>query len=160
MTVKMPERCVIKFRVRGKPESAGVRIRTTDPVGVYASCADRETAISFFQNALRELAVDRGLVDFRPGTQFDHMIDWPTIIDSPSGEGEVVIRVSTQAEIDDVRATGHQVHASSTDTAVTDRWADQYGKKFWIVRDKGDLIDSWLLDQLKADIKAEEPDAG
>ena len=149
----MPDRATIKFQTSLRPESAGVRIRSIEPTGIYVSCADRDTATAFFEYAAMELAVERELIDRHPGQGIAGKLDWPGIIHG-DGQGEIIVVLETQATIDETQRTGTQVFMTDRDAAVMDRWKDLDGNYFIIVRDNDELVDNWLVDELRKDLDA------
>ena len=141
----------VEFSVQGIPDSAGLRIKTTNPTGVYLSGKDREAAQRYFEEALLKFASQRRLLHVLPneGLTLTKEIDWSaSMVD---GLGHVTIRVMSFAET--VKAIKGAIPTTVPPAQpMIIEWAQSpHIPLLCIVRDKSDTVDRWLVDSIIED---------
>ena len=146
----------MKFSVTGLPDTAGLRIRSTNPIGLYISSRDAEAAQWYFETRIVELATIRKLLVPKRGAGaclLEGRLDWSIFI--TSGTGEVVIRTMSLEETREMLRVSTHIVLQPVQKLVTDWWKDSNGKKFCIVHDPGDMIDEWLVRCIDEDLELE-----
>ena len=154
--VEEKSRLAMKFSVTGLPDTAGLRIRSTNPIGLYISSRDAEAAQWYFETKIVELATIRKLLVPKRGAGvrlLEGRLDWSIFI--ISGTGEVVIRTMSLEETREMLRVSTPTVLPPVQKLVTDWWKDSNGKKFCIVHDPGDMIDEWLVRCIDEDLELE-----
>jgi len=149
-----PESCVIKFSVTGVPDTAGLRIRLTDRMGIYLSSIDPLAAQSRFEMLVIQFAIERELLVTKNvvGFKIKEEPDWNSII--ISGQGEVEIIQLDFATIKEMVKGSVPYNYIVGRTEIETEWFNSpFGERFCIAHDKGENIDSWLLDEVLKDLE-------
>ena len=154
--VERESRLTVKFSVTGLPDTAGLRIRSTDPIGLYISSRNAEAAQWYFETEIIELAtIWKLLVPGRGiGVRLlEGRLDWSIFI--ISGTGEVVIRTMSLEETREMLRASTPTVLTPIQKLATGRYKDPNGKEFYIVHDPGDMIDEWLVRCIDEDLELE-----
>ena len=150
-----PESCVIKFSVTGVPDTTGLRIRLTDRMGIYLSSIDPLAAQDRFEMLVIEFAIERELLVTKGvlGFKLKKEPDWNSIVISGQGETEVVpVNLSDTESLKEAVPVKYIVKSPEMEIEV--EWFESpFGEKFCIAHDKGENIDSWLLDEVLKDLE-------
>src|SRR3989344_2932996 len=91
----------VAFEISAIPDSSGLRIRSTSPVGIYLSSVNREAALWWFMQIILEFAIESGLLPLKQGegltTKKDP--DWDLCI--AAGTGEVTIQIVSVTDVEE-----------------------------------------------------------
>jgi len=141
----------VAFTVTGLPDSSGLRIKSTEPTGLYISSADAAAAQWYFETQIVQLLLSRSLLDSIPGGgwRFNELLDWPKII--VEGHGEAIIRLMNVEETRDIRRDGYRTYIPPVKKLTAEWWRNADGHEFCIVFDGPDMIDEWVLEAVKED---------
>ncbi len=151
-----PKSCVIKFTVTGIPDTAGLRIRLTDKIGIYISSIDPLAAQKCFEILAVEFAVEQKILitEGVAGFKIKEDPDWNSVIISGQGEIEVIpLNFAVIKEMLINAVPKNSILKSPWGELETEWWENPNGGKFCIARDKGGKVDSWLLEEVFKDLK-------
>jgi len=135
-----------------------LRIKTIYPTGFYLSSANPEAAKYWFLREVVQWAMASHLFPPNPGCFIgveEHPLDWQKLL--KEGQGDVFIETHTRDETEALKKVSTREIIPSAPKMVTDRWSGPNKEQLWMVRDPGDLIDSWLLDSMKSDLGVGKP---
>jgi hypothetical protein len=142
----------IPITITGWPGSAGLRIRFSSMMAFYISSADPEAAKYWCEIAAVQMAVIRRLIDLQPdeSAMLDRQpLDWNAII--MKGSGSLLVKAQSAADTDKAKQVGNRIFKHPYDLQV-DRWKSPNGP-FFMITDKGDLMDAWILESIKSDLE-------
>lgn len=144
---------VVKFSVSGIPDSAGLRIKTTEPTGLYISSRDPAAAQWYLETMIIHLIIKRGLLKPTPGGGWSLVkkLDWPDI--TGAGYGEAIVCTVGRAEVQNMQRKGSPVLIPPVQKLTIDWWNNPKRELLCIVRDEGDMIDGWVVSAITDDLK-------
>lgn len=145
-------RLSVKFLVTGIPDTLGLRLRSTEPIGLYISSRNAEAAQWYFEKMIVEFVGVRGLLvpEQGAGLRLEEKLDWNAL--TVSGAGETVIRAMSVEETCKMLRVSTPVMLPPVQKLATDWWKDPNENEFCIVHDPGDMIDRWLVESIENDL--------
>jgi hypothetical protein len=148
------KKLTIKFIVTGYPEASGLRIRSTEPVGLYVSSADPEAAQWWFERQVVELVAERKVLHREKGEGLAPVleIDWNEAL--MSGCGKMIIRTMSVSEVMDTIREGTLDIIPPVKKLLVEWWPGRNNlQTICVVRDNKKTIDSWIVKSMKEDSK-------
>ncbi len=140
----------VSLQIYGIPESNGLRIRSTNPVGLYVASLDAEAAKFYFQSCILDVLIREELIEAGPGIPImSNEVPWDAFVNA--GHGTIEFRTLSK----DVPAsfTANMVRHLPPKKLTVDRWDAADGKSYYVVRDPDDSkIDEWFLAAIKEDV--------
>ena len=133
----------IAFEVSGRPESAGLRIKSTKPCGVYVSCADAAEAQGRFEAGIAAFVHRNELLPCPPGGAIGlaAKIDWDDAIARGGGEAQVT---ALSAEWTTKFMEGAEPVAETSSQSIVEWWEHPENGLICVCRDSGDYADEWI----------------
>ena len=149
--VEENSRFTVKFSVSGLPDTAGLRIRSTDPTGLYISSRDAQAAQWHFETKIVEFVSRLGLLVPKQKVclHLEESIDWNFV--TISGVGEVNICALSVKKTQDIVRTASLVRFSPVQELAIEWLKNSDGNKVCFIRDPGDYIDRWIIDSFMED---------
>jgi len=141
----------VRLVVTGIPDSAGLRIRATDPIGLYISSRNPELAKEHFERLILILLMKRQLLTPERGGSviLAKRPDWKALL--VDGSGEVVVRTMSAVEVVAAIRDGEPLILAAAEQLRADWWNDPQGNPFCFVSDHGGNIDEWVTAAIKKD---------
>lgn len=148
-----PRQLKAAFSVHGIPDTSGLRIRSTDPKGVYVSSVRAESATWYFEKAIIEQVIALRLLPLEAGDCLfiPERINWDEAVQS--GSGIATVTAATRAEAAHLLQGATRLVQTPVEPLVVERWESEAGTPFLLVYDRGDLMDDWLIRSATEDMQ-------
>jgi len=143
----------VTFTVTGIPDTAGLRIRSTNPTGLYISSKNPEAAKWYFETIIFKLITSLSLLPHKEGggLHLKEELDWDAI--TFLGTGELTICTMSPEETRAEVKTGTPIIMSPVEDLTVNWWKNPQKNEFCIIYDPGDNMDIWLIESVTEDLK-------
>ncbi len=134
------------------PEASGLRIKSTNPAGLYLSTRSRESATYWTGHYAADFVMKRKLLPMRPRlalTQLDPT-DWEKLI--LEGGGDLYFSICSPEETHEMLKDATPVVIHPVPKLYANWWQGPTGLMS-IVADQED-IDEWIVETIKQDLEA------